>query len=345
MTDSLRLFRPIPAAALLLCAVALRAEAADTRAELDDRVRQSGVVFQEMRVAPDREIPADLLARSRCVAVIPNVIKAAWVIGGRYGTGVLSCRLRSGEWSPPVFVMMTGGSFGLQIGASSTDVVLFFMTLEGVQSVLKNKVKLSGDAGVAAGPIGRETEAGTDGQFKAQIYSYARSRGLFAGVSLSGAYIGVNVDDTRTYYGKPYATNTILFEGKVTSVPKSTWAFLSALPRPKTVAKPPTSKTAKSKTAKAPVKKPAPKARAAAPAKPATTAKAAPPASPPPPEIFGEASGTANSGSEAWGTAAAGGDTLGGEAWGTAASGEASGTAAAGEASGTAAAPAAPPAP
>jgi len=339
MPEIARLSRPFVAALLLTAVLPLQPAAADTRAELDERVRRSGSVFQEMRNAPDREIPADLLARSRCVAVVPNVIKAAWVLGGRYGTGVLSCRGKSGEWSPPVFVMMTGGSFGLQFGASSTDVVLFFMTIEGVRSVLDNKIKLSGDAGVAAGPVGREAEAATDGKFRAQIYSYARSRGLFAGVSLSGAYLGVNVEDTRTYYGKSYPTTGVLFEGKVTSVPKSTWAFLGALPRPKTavVTKP----TNKSKTAKAPVSKPAPKAKAAVPAPKAPPIAAATP----PPSESGEASGTANGG-EAWGTAAQGSEAVGGEAWGTAA-GEASGTAATGEASGTAAAqpPVVPPPP
>jgi lipid-binding SYLF domain-containing protein len=294
--------------------------AADTRPELDERVRRSGIVFQEMRDAPDHEIPGDLLARSRCVAVVPNVIKAAWILGGRYGTGVLSCRGKNGDWSPPVFVMMTGGSFGLQFGASSTDVVLFFMTYEGVRSVLNNKVKLSGDAAVAAGPVGREAEAATDGEFRAQIYSYARSRGLFAGVSLSGAYLGVNVEDTSNYYGKSYPTTGILFDGQVTSVPKSTWSFLGALPRPHTAtAKKPTN--SKSRSAKA-APKPAAKSNSTA------SAKVGPGGVAPGPPAAAGARGGADAGGEAWGTAAAGGDTLGGQAWGTA-SGEASGTASA----------------
>src|SRR5205085_11442647 len=128
---------------------------ATPQAELDERVVRAGQVFRELRSVPDREIPADLIARSRCVAVIPNVIKAAWILGGHYGKGVLSCRSKSGEWSPPVQVLMTGGSFGLQFGASSTDVVLFFMTTKSVRSLLVSKVKLSGEAAVAAGPVGR----------------------------------------------------------------------------------------------------------------------------------------------------------------------------------------------
>lgn len=365
MTFTLRRHRSILASALLLAlSAAGSAGAADTAAELDARVVRSGAVFREMRSAPDHEIPGDLLARSRCVAVIPNVIKAAWVLGGRYGKGVLSCRSSKGEWSPPVFVMMTGGSFGLQIGASSTDVVLFFMTTDSVRSLFNNKVKLSGDLGVAAGPVGREAEAATDGAFQAQIYSYARSRGLFAGVSLSGAYLGVNYEDTRTYYGKTYTASAVLFDRKVTRLPKSTWMLLSALPKPSgsATAKAPAPKSRSTKSATASRK---------APAKPAATAKPAKPASPPPAAVasvpppapgggaefgfdgsqFGEASGTAAgkaSGSAAWGEASgtAAGEASGtaaavaGEASGTAAAyaGEASGTAAYGEASGTAAA-------
>lgn len=218
-------------ATALLAAPAARA--ASSTAELAERARRSGEVFRELRDMPDHEIPQDLIARSRCIAVVPNVVRAAFIAGGRYGKGLLSCRAKSGDWSPPVHVMMTGGSFGLQAGASSTDVVLFFMTTKSVRAILSNKVSLSGEAGVAAGPVGRQTEAGTDGSFQAQIYSYARSRGLFAGVSLAGGYLGVSEDDTRAYYGKAYAPASILFDSKVTSMPKSAWNFVGALPRPK----------------------------------------------------------------------------------------------------------------
>ncbi len=243
MSDKLRSDRLLVCFwALALVAVGVRTSAAADRAELDDRVRRAGAVFREMRDTPDHQIPASLVARSRCVAVIPNVIKAAWVFGGRYGRGVLSCRTKIGEWSPPVLLTMSGGSFGLQIGASSTDVVLFFMTTDSVRSLLDNKIKLSGEAGVAAGPVGRETEAATDARFRAEIYSYARSRGLFAGVSLAGSYVGVNRDDTRDYYGNAYSATGILFENKVSDVPKSAWMFLGALPRTQP-AKAPGSKT------------------------------------------------------------------------------------------------------
>lgn len=212
---------------------ALPAAAATSSADLADRARRAGEVFRELQDTPDRDIPDDLIARSRCIAVVPNVFRAAFIAGGRYGKGLLSCRSKSGDWSPPVHVMMTGGSFGLQAGASSTDVVLFFMTTKSVRSILSNKVSLGGEAGVAAGPVGRQTEAATDGTFQAQIYSYARSRGLFAGVSLAGGYLGVDRDDTRAYYRQPYSASQILFENKVSSMPKSAWSFLGALPRPR----------------------------------------------------------------------------------------------------------------
>lgn len=234
MSHALRRRRSILlSACFLLAACTVRPAHAATRAELDERVRRAGAVFLELRKTPDHSIPGDMFARSRCVAVIPNVIKAAWILGGRYGKGVLSCRSTTGEWSPPVHVMLTGGSFGFQFGASSTDVVLFFMSTDSVRSLLSSKVKLSGEAGVAAGPVGRETEAATDGRFSAEIYSYARSRGLFAGVSLAGGYLGVHDGDTSQYYGKRYSPAAVLFDHKVTSVPKSAWVFLGAFPRPR----------------------------------------------------------------------------------------------------------------
>jgi lipid-binding SYLF domain-containing protein len=246
------LSRPRLVSFLLLCLLPLatRPAAAATSADLADRARRAGEVFRELRAMPDRRVPDDLIARSRCIAVVPNVFRAAWVVGGRYGKGLLSCRSRSGEWSPPVHVKLAGGSFGLQVGASSTDVVLFFMTSNSVRSILTNRVSLGGEAGVAAGPVGRQTEAATDGTFRAQIYSYARSRGLFAGISLAGGYLGVDVDDTRAYYRESYSPASILFENKVTRMPKSAWSFLGALPRPR-AARPPSPPPARASPAAA----------------------------------------------------------------------------------------------
>ncbi|HYC01102.1 MAG TPA: lipid-binding SYLF domain-containing protein [Candidatus Limnocylindrales bacterium] len=216
---------------LVLAAALLPASADARNNELDHRARRAAEVFRELRVAPDSEIPEDLIARSRCIAVVPSLVKAAWFVGGHYGKGVLSCRSERADWSPPVHVMLTGGGFGLQFGASSTDVVLFFMTERSVRSLLSSKIKLSGDAGVAAGPVGRSTSASTDIAMNAEIYSYARSRGLFVGVSIEGGYLGVDGDDTRAFYGRNYRAQTILFEEEVTSIPRSAWEFLGALPQ------------------------------------------------------------------------------------------------------------------
>jgi len=212
---------------ILLATVSLCA--ASTSA-LDARARRSAAVFRQIRDMPDHEVPGDLLARCRCVAVVPNLIKAAWFVGGHYGKGLLSCRSKYGEWSPPVHVMLTGGSFGFQFGASSTDIVLFFMTEQSVHSLLSSKIKLSGEAGVAAGPIGRQAEAATDLKLGSEIYSYARSRGLFLGVSLEGAYLGVDHQDTRDYYRKSDSAESILFEHAVSNVPRSASEFLGSLP-------------------------------------------------------------------------------------------------------------------
>ena len=260
---------------------------ADSRAELDERARRAGEVFRELDRAPDRGVPADLMARAYCVASIPNVIKAAWIIGGRYGKGLLSCRSKSGEWSPPLHVMMTGGSFGFQVGVSSTDVVLFFMTPSSVRSMLESKIQLSGEAGVAAGPFGRDTAAATDGRFLAQIYTYARSRGVFAGVSLAGGYLGVDQQDTNSWYGRSYSPAQVLFERKVTKIPKAAWLFLAALPQPKRATKPATTTKARKPVAKKPVaKKPGPSNPVAT--KPAPAPALAAPAPAPSPRAVAE---------------------------------------------------------
>lgn len=249
---------------------------ADSRAELDERARRAGEVLRELDRAPDRGVPADLMARAHCVASIPNAIKAAWIVGGRYGKGLLSCRSKTGEWSPPLHVVMTGGSFGLQVGVSSADVVLFFMTSGSVRSLLQSKIHLSGEAGVAAGPFGRDTAVATDGRFLAQIYTYARSRGVFAGVSLAGGYLGVDQQDTNLWYGRGYSPTQVLFDRRVTKVPKAAWLFLAALPQPKRAAKSTTTTKAKKPVAKSPapskpVAKKAAPTQAPAPAVPASS--------------------------------------------------------------------------
>ncbi|MDH3405275.1 MAG: lipid-binding SYLF domain-containing protein, partial [Acidobacteriota bacterium] len=186
-------------ASLAGAALAGPAEAQDRYQRKIEASRQAYLRLFEVE---DRRVPERLLEGARCIAVLPNVIKGAFGWGGRRGQGVMSCRNDEGAWSPPAFVKLTGGSFGLQAGGQVTDLVLFFMTEKGARSLLKSKFILGGDATVAAGPVGRAAEASTDAYFNAEIYAYARSRGLFAGLSIEGAQLSVYQDWIRGYYGE-----------------------------------------------------------------------------------------------------------------------------------------------
>lgn len=166
-------------------------------------------VFNEIMGTPDKAIPSTVLDKAVCVAVFPQVIKAGFVIGGRGGRGVASCRTRAG-WSAPAYFNMKGGSFGLQIGAQATDFVLLFMNDNGMTSLLKNKFEMGGDASVAAGPVGREAGASTDLQLNAQILSYSRSKGLFAGLELKGTVISLDESDMKGAYGEGVAAEAVL---------------------------------------------------------------------------------------------------------------------------------------
>ena len=184
---------------------------------IEDEAEQSSKaakVLREIMGTPDKEIPEDLLARAECVAVFPSVIKAGFIVGGRGGRGVASCRTGAG-WSAPAYFNLGGGSFGLQIGAEATDFVLLFMNSEGLDSLLSNKFTLGADASVAAGPVGRAAGADTDAAMRAQILSYSRSRGLFAGLELKGVVITPDEGDMRDVYGDEITAKAVLKEGKV----------------------------------------------------------------------------------------------------------------------------------
>jgi lipid-binding SYLF domain-containing protein len=188
-------------------------------------------VYHELLSSPDRGVPEALLKNCKCIAVIPGVIKGAVVVGGRHGNGVMSCRDASGAWSPPSFVTITGGSWGLQIGAESSDLVLFFMNEEGARSLMTgNKFALGGKASVAAGPFGRTGEASTDLKLEAAIYTYAKTKGLFAGMSIEGARLAANSDWNTQYYGKPVSVKSLLFDANAPGVPAEADAFRKALP-------------------------------------------------------------------------------------------------------------------
>lgn len=195
-----------------------------------DAIKQSGkaaTVFKEIMAAPDKSVPADVLDKAVCVAVFPQVIKAGFIVGGRGGRGVASCRTKSG-WSAPAFFDLKGGSVGLQIGAQATDFVLLFMNDGGMNSLLKSKFEMGGDASVAAGPVGRQAGASTDLKLDAQILSYSRSKGLFAGLELKGAVISLDESDMKAVYGDASAEN-VLRGKKVT--PTEVAAFPTTLSR------------------------------------------------------------------------------------------------------------------
>ena len=199
---------------------------------LEDEAEQSSKaakVLREIMGTPDKEIPEDLLARAECVAVFPSVIKAGFIVGGRGGRGVASCRTGAG-WSAPAYFNLGGGSFGLQIGAEATDFVLLFMNSEGLDSLLSNKFTLGADASVAAGPVGRAAGADTDAVMRAKILSYSRSRGLFAGLELKGVVITPDEGDMRDVYGKKVTTKVVLKQDK-DAAPTSVREFPATLDR------------------------------------------------------------------------------------------------------------------
>jgi lipid-binding SYLF domain-containing protein len=179
-----------------------------------ERSQKASNVIQEVMGIPEDGIPEDLMSHATAVAVIPNMVKAAFGIGGSYGKGLVSQRLPNGRWSPPAFIEIGGGSFGLQLGGSATDLILVFTSRDGLDGLLKGKVKLGADAAVAAGPVGRKAEVGTDVLLKSPIVSYSRSKGLFAGISLDGSVVAIDDSANTKVYGKTVDARTIL-DGKV----------------------------------------------------------------------------------------------------------------------------------
>jgi len=200
--------------------------------KLKDEAKQSekaARVLEEIMGTPDKAIPQDLLDKAECVAVFPSVIKAGFIVGGRGGRGVASCRTANG-WSAPAYFNLAGGSVGLQIGAQATDFVLLFMNKEGLNHLLSDKFELGGDASVAAGPVGRQAGASTDLKLNAQILSYSRSKGLFAGLELKGVVIKPDKDDMRDVYGTGVTAKEVLQENKV-QAPAAVRTFPNTLAR------------------------------------------------------------------------------------------------------------------
>jgi SH3 domain-containing YSC84-like protein 1 len=214
---------------VLVALVATLSAAASDRDDAAKRINHANQVFNEIMDAPDQAIPAGLLEKAQCIAIIPGDVKFAFIFGGNYGRGVAVCRTgrEKGQWSAPLFLAVGGGSVGYQIGGSSTDLVLLFMNQHALHSLLSDRFKLGADASVAAGPVGRTATADTDIKLNAEILSYSRAKGVFAGVSLSGAVVKSDDSSNEAMYGASADRQTIL-DGK-TLVPEDAKTLLHSI--------------------------------------------------------------------------------------------------------------------
>ena len=217
-------------AASLLLALGLAAVAMPTPAGIveDARADEAGRVLGDILRIPEESIPSNLLQEARAIAVIPNVVKAGFVVGGRRGRGLIAVRTRDGVWSHPSYITLTGGSFGFQAGVQSADVILVFRSNRGVDSIVNGKFTLGADASVAAGPVGRSAQASTDEQLKAEIFSYSRARGLFAGVALDGTRLAIDNKSNQAVYGAGNTARAI-FEGRAGAGSDAVVAFRDKL--------------------------------------------------------------------------------------------------------------------
>jgi lipid-binding SYLF domain-containing protein len=208
----------LTAAAAALCLVTFLH--AQPRAQKDDneakRGRDAATIFGEIMAAEDKAVPGAILSKATGIAIFPSTVKAGFVVGGMRGRGILSARGANG-WSSPAFLTLTGGSFGLQIGGQATDIILVINGDRGLENLVSNQFKIGADASIAAGPVGRDAQAATDIQLRAQILSYSRARGLFAGVTINGSTIRQDVDANERFYGKPLTTKQVVFEGQAGS--------------------------------------------------------------------------------------------------------------------------------
>lgn len=209
-----------------LCSVSFAADDQTKDTKANDRVQAAADVLNEIESAPDSGIPQEILGRAECVAVVPSLLKGGFVVGAKYGRGLASCRTPKG-WSSPAFFTVKGGSFGFQIGGQAVDLVMLVMNNDGMQHLLSSQFALGADASVAAGPVGRHAEGNTDWKMRAQVLTYSRARGIFAGVTLNGAAIKQDKDTTREFYGH-MVTNRAALTGEI-DPPAAANPFLSTL--------------------------------------------------------------------------------------------------------------------
>ena len=209
---------------VLLAAASLWAQG--DRTKIIDRVQDASTILTEIMSAPDSGIPENIFSSAKCVAVVPSLLKGGIGFGGAYGKGIASCHNEKG-WSAPAFFSIKGGSFGLQIGGEAVDLVMLIMNDNGMKALLSSKFKLGAGGSVAAGPVGRDAEGSTDWKMRAQVLTYSRARGIFAGLNINGAVISQGKDDTRAFYGRMVPFRTIL-NGNI-AAPTEATVFLSAL--------------------------------------------------------------------------------------------------------------------
>ena len=195
----------------------------------EQRVADATDALNQLLRIPEQSIPPSLLSSAYAIAIVPNVVKAAFGVGARHGKGILVVRQDDSRWSNPAFVQLTGGSFGFQVGAQSTDIILVFKTRKGVDGITSGKLTLGADASIAAGPVGRHSSAATDVQFQAEVYSYSRSRGLFAGIALEGAGVTMDRRANAAYYGSADMTPETIFASAPGRAPESARAFVELL--------------------------------------------------------------------------------------------------------------------
>jgi SH3 domain-containing YSC84-like protein 1 len=209
-----------------LCAFSFAADEQEKETKASDRVQAAADVLNDIQSAPDKGIPQEVLGSAECVAVVPSMLKGGFIVGAKYGRGLASCRTPKG-WSAPAFFMLTGGSVGFQIGGQAVDLVMLIMNKDGMKHLLSSEFALGADASVAAGPVGRHAEGNTDWKLRAEVLTYSRARGLFAGVSLNGAVVKQDKDSTREFYGRmvPFRTSLI---GEI-DPPAGANAFLTSL--------------------------------------------------------------------------------------------------------------------
>jgi len=219
---------------LLLAGLSSFAWAAQTKTDAEERLQDAANTLRSIENAPDNGIPNEVFKGAKCVAVVPSMIKGGFILGGRHGRGVATCRLPDGKWSAPEFFTVSGGSWGAQIGVEDIQLVMMIMNEEGMRHLIADKFKVGGDVSAAAGPVGRQASASTGWKLDSQILTYSRAKGLFAGADLGGTEVEKDGDSTTAYYGKDLSTKSIL-DGHV-PVPASAHVFLAAVRRDKATA-------------------------------------------------------------------------------------------------------------